>query len=79
MRQEQIEKVAEIVCAGYDRPEFLQQSLQVFLRSLLAVKTDHVIEPWCSAAELSCARQVAFGLVYPPTDFHLHTRPFLSP
>jgi len=77
--QEQIEQVGQIVSAGYGCAELLQQCLQVLLRSLLAVKADHVRERWRSCGESSRALQVAFGLAYPAADFHLHTRPFLSP
>ncbi len=78
--QEQIEQVGQIVSAGYGRAELLQKRLEVLLRSLLAVKADHVRERWRSCGESSCARlQVAFRLAYPAADFHLHTRPFLSP
>ena len=79
VRQEQIEQVGQIVSAGYGRAELLQKRLQVLLRCLLAVKAGHVRERWRSCGESFCALQVALGLAYPAADFHLHTRPFLSP
>lgn len=69
------QEFVEVVGLRNPDPEFLEQRLEVFLRTLLAVKANQVMDGRFVSGEASGAAEVGLGLPYPRARRRFHIRP----